>query len=517
MSADLNALNDSLLGVLGVSSAPLARSISLNVSKAGAAVVGLHVLNILEGDGGDEARGLPGLGALAIELVDLLEGETLGLVDHAPDEEDADEAASAPDEEDLCAHVGVARAVVDHVRGGVSNGEVEEPVAGGGHGERLGTDLEREDLTSNDPGNWTPRAGEEEDVDADECDQGLLGSQVLNTSDSTGNSDDELADSHTDGTEEEEVAATPLLDEVETWKGGGDVDARGNHSDNKGVLDTRVLEEGSTIVEDEVDTSELLKRLERTTSCKTLSKVTTEAVGVGGLAERQLVLVVGSDLSQLLNEGRVVNVEAAKGRERLGSPFWATLLDEPTRSLGKPDATSEEDNGPGELDSNGNAVRASVVPVLGGIVDDGSKQKTNGDGKLVATDNGTTDPLGGSLGLVERNGGRDHTDSVTSEETTSNKQGDISSNGLENNTKTEDNVAGNETKATTEEIGSRGGSQGTEKGTSREDRDNERGLVGGDIRKVVLGVDVSSAEDLTPVLHSQDTTNGTSVISVKRC
>lgn len=497
-----------------MSSAPLTGSISLDVSKAGAAVVGLHVLNVLEGDGRDKARGLPGLGALAVELVDLLEGETLGLVDHAPDEEDADEAASAPDEEDLGAQVGVTGAVIDHVRGGVSNGEVEEPVAGSGHGERLGTDLERENLTGNDPGDWAPGAGKEEDVDADECDQSLLGSHVLNTSDSTGNSDDELADSHTDGTEEEEVAATPLLDKVETGKGGADVDARSNHSDNKGVLDTRVLEEGSTIVEDEVDTSELLKRLECATSRKTLSKVTTEAVGVSGLAKRQLVLVVGSDLSQLLDKGRVVNIKTAKGRKRLGGLFWVALLDEPTRSLGKPDATSEEDNGPCELDSNRNAVRTSVLPVLGSVVDDGSKQKTNGNGKLVATNNSTTNPLGGSLGLVERNGGRDHTDSVTSEETTSNKQGDISSNGLEDNTETEDNVAGNEAKAATEEIGSRGGSQGTEEGTGGEDGDNERGLIGGDIGKVVLGVDVSSAEHLTPVLHSQDTTNGTSIISV---
>ena len=113
-----------------MSSAPLAGSISLDVSKAGAAVIGLHILNVLEGDAGDEARGLPGLGALAVELVDLLEGETLGLVDHGPDEEDADEAASAPDEEDLGTHIGVSWAGVDHVGSSVSDTEVEEPVGG---------------------------------------------------------------------------------------------------------------------------------------------------------------------------------------------------------------------------------------------------------------------------------------------------------------------------------------------------------------------------------------------------
>ena len=48
------------------------------------------------------------------------------------------------------------------------------PVGRGGHGEGLGADLEREDLAGNDPSDWTPRAGEEEDVDAHEGDQRLV-------------------------------------------------------------------------------------------------------------------------------------------------------------------------------------------------------------------------------------------------------------------------------------------------------------------------------------------------------
>jgi hypothetical protein len=202
----------------------------------------MHVLNILERDGGNEARRLPRVGALSVELVDLLEGEALGLVDHGPDEEDADETASAPDEEDLGAHVGVAGAVVDHVGGSVADGEVEKPavdvsisficglcsrdlpVGCGGHGQRLRADLEREDFTSDDPGDGSPGAGEEEDVDADECDQSLLGSQILNASNGTGDSDDELADRHTDSTKEQKVAATPLLNEVKTGEGRGNVD-----------------------------------------------------------------------------------------------------------------------------------------------------------------------------------------------------------------------------------------------------------------------------------------------------
>lgn len=114
------------------------------------------------------------MGDLGVELVDLLEGKTLGLVDHGPDEEDADEAEAAPDEEDLCAEVGVTGSGIDHVGSSaedllasaqrtvvrvwnlLSDGPVEKPVGGGGHGERLGAHLEREELTGDDPGDGTP-------------------------------------------------------------------------------------------------------------------------------------------------------------------------------------------------------------------------------------------------------------------------------------------------------------------------------------------------------------------------
>lgn len=125
----------------------------------GAVLIG-NVLNILEADSGNEALALPRLVDLEVELVDLLEGQTLGLVDHEVDEGDADETEAAPDEEDLGLQIGVARALVDHVRGGVGDGPVEEPVGGGGHGERLGADLEGEDLTGDDPGDGTPGGGD---------------------------------------------------------------------------------------------------------------------------------------------------------------------------------------------------------------------------------------------------------------------------------------------------------------------------------------------------------------------
>jgi len=41
-------------------------------------------------------------------------------------------------------------------RTGITNTEVPQPVAGDGEGHGLGTDLERENLSGDDPGNWTP-------------------------------------------------------------------------------------------------------------------------------------------------------------------------------------------------------------------------------------------------------------------------------------------------------------------------------------------------------------------------
>lgn len=118
-----------LLVALIVLSTPLAGSFSLDVGQALAAVITVEILDILERYGGNESRRLPSLGYLAVQFVNLLQRKTFGLVDHSPDEEDTDETASTPDEEHLSTHIGVTWARVDHVRGGVTNTEVEKPVA----------------------------------------------------------------------------------------------------------------------------------------------------------------------------------------------------------------------------------------------------------------------------------------------------------------------------------------------------------------------------------------------------
>lgn len=74
-----------------------------------------HALAVLPGFRGLPLCGLARHADLVVELIDLFEGETLGLVDEEVDKGDADEAAAEPDEEDLALEVGLAGTKVDEV------------------------------------------------------------------------------------------------------------------------------------------------------------------------------------------------------------------------------------------------------------------------------------------------------------------------------------------------------------------------------------------------------------------
>ena len=142
--------------------------------------------------------------------------------------------------------------------------------------------------------------------------------------------------------------------------------------------------------------------------------------------------------------------------------------------LGKPEHADGENGRPDELDAGGDAPRRVVIAVLGRVVDDGREQETDGDRPLVARDDGTTDPLGRTLGLVHRDKARHHSDTETGEHTTdcdakairllgtelkielrTDKDSKANGTGLESNTHAEDEASSNETPLATEEIAHR--------------------------------------------------------------
>lgn len=172
---------------------------------------------------------------------------------------------------------------------------------------------------------------------------------------------------------------------------------------------------------DEVDTSQLLETLEKASGEETLANGSLEAVHVCSLADAHLIAMVCLDLGELFDERWVVGGKAAELGERFGGLMhWSVnlysflygtdvkahllmlvLLDQEARCLGKEDQADNDDDGPQELDGHGNTVGSSVIDKLSCVVDDRGEEETNGDCKLVGTNNCSTDPFGCRLGLVE--------------------------------------------------------------------------------------------------------------------
>jgi hypothetical protein len=187
---------------------------------------------------------------------------------------------------------------------------------------------------------WEQLTCKEEDVDTDKGDKSLL-SRLIGDRLETNSSNDKLTNSHTDGSEEQELSSAPLLNQVQTRESGGDVDARSDQTDSEAVTDSRLLEERCAVIEDEVDTTQLLESLKTTTGSETLAKIALEAVDVAGLSKRHLVLVVGSDLGQLGLDRGVVDIETSQFGKSASSFLVLALLDVESRSFGKDYQTSE--------------------------------------------------------------------------------------------------------------------------------------------------------------------------------
>lgn len=435
-------------------------------------------------------------GSLLHHLVDLLEGKTLGLRDEEVSVDESASAQGAPDKEDLSAEVTLVR--VDHVRGDDGDDAVPQPVRGGGEGDTTGTDGEGEDLADNDPGAGAPGAGEEEDVDADEGDHGGDGARVVAVGDAD-DGDEELADDHAQGTPEEEGATADLLNGVEGEGGGEDVDDGGDHGEEEGVLDcAELLEEGGAEVEDEVDTGPLLHHLEGGTEDGAadvgvgVEDVSAEAVDPAVEVARvgndgHLVLVVGLDLVKLELDVLGVGSLATDAGESLTGSLLVVLADEETGGLGEEEETGSEDESPEHLQSNGDTVGARVGAVLGAIVHARGQHETDGDAELVARDDSTANLAGSNLGHVQNDDGGDETDTESSNQTASNEETEAGGGSLEDNTDDENEAASNDGGTTTKPVSQVTGDQSTEESTSRENRDDERLLPGGNDESVGVG------------------------------
>lgn len=129
----------------------------------------------------------------------------------------------------------------------------------------------------------------------------------------------------------------------------------------------------------------------------------------------------------------------------------------------------------------------------------------------------------------QNNNGGDETDTETSNQTTGNHDTEASGGSLENSTDDEDTAARNNGGTTTDEVGKITSDDGSEEGTSRENRSDQRLLplcddesgfaVGFDLigvvreaRELVIGIFLSGIL-LNEVVHSKNTSHPTCIIS----
>ena len=121
-----------------------------------------------------------------------------------------------------------------------------------------------------------------------------------------------------------------------------------------------------------------------------------EAVGpagepAAGWDHLALVLVICNDLGNFnLNVLRVFWLTAEPGKS-VHSLLNLASLDEVAGRIWEEEQTTAKDDTPGELNADGDAIRAGAIVVFGGIVDAGGQQETDGDTELITGNKSATD------------------------------------------------------------------------------------------------------------------------------
>lgn len=85
--------------------------------------------------------------------------------------------------------------------------------------------------------------------------------------------------------------------------------------------------------------------------------------------------MVGFNLTNLFEDRGVRWIESSEPTKCLHRLFVLVLLDEEPGSLGEEQQSNAYDDGPGELDCDGDTVRARIVSGACGVVHDGCEKE----------------------------------------------------------------------------------------------------------------------------------------------
>jgi hypothetical protein len=155
-----------------------------------------------------------------------------------------------------------------------------------------------------------------------------------------------------------------------------------------------------------VDTSELLPSLEENSGKDTstvVSGTVPETIEIRSLCDCFFVAQVGFDFSEISLDFCTVDVRTKDSGEIDAGLLGFALFDQISRGFREERHPTGENCGPDELDRDDNSVTRGIRLVLFTLICAGGEQKTDGNCPLVARDDGSTDPLGRTLGLIHGN------------------------------------------------------------------------------------------------------------------
>lgn len=198
---------------------------------------------------------------------------------------------------------------------------------------------------------------------------GSLG--VLVASGRKASESDEHGTTLAEGTDEEELSSTDLLNEEEGGKGEDGVNNGQDSSENERKLGREVdvlLEENSRVVDDSVATTELLEELSRGTdesSSHVLLLALLEQILGGGLGLGLGDNGVGHEIS--LGDGnRVIDGSSGKTSDNSRSFGVVAVLHEPSRRFGKDGDSAHHNEREQDLQGHGESPRDGTLHVRSG-------------------------------------------------------------------------------------------------------------------------------------------------------
>ncbi|KAJ8113151.1 hypothetical protein OPT61_g4648 [Boeremia exigua] len=381
--------------------------------------------------------------------------------------------------------VGVGSDAVDEDGRNHDNEKVPEPVGDGRSSVGLRAGLDGVDLSGVQPRQRQPGSTEERDV-CEQTDGSALGSRSSVGEQAAEGQDHGQALSN--GTDEEELAATDALNEE---PGGGGEDGVDDHVDTTkeqgqvvgGVKS--VLEQNGEVVDDSVATRKLLHHLRGGTQ-KHAAEMLRLAVGKDS-GELGLATTTGQangfldDVHLDLDFGVLAGktVERSHDSRRL---FLAVMGEEPARRFRQLGHHDDDNNCEDALESDGESPGEVVRAVKTSVVDPVSNQRANGDVTALNADDLSTVLSAAALGLVGGNGRcvdtvADTSDASSNDELRSSTAVGRNRSNLDNNTDDHNTGAEEDRVTATKSVSEGEDEAGTEEAADSVDSNNET-LVG---------------------------------------